>query len=69
MPPHFQFSIQNETLGTTLQLTPEQKTNQGFDTFSVLGRLKPHVTLEQARSEGEAFLVPVAPVTLVSAAG
>jgi hypothetical protein len=56
MPPHFQFPIQNESLWTALQLTSERKTKQGFDTFSVLGRLKPGVTLEQARSEGEAFL-------------
>lgn len=55
MPPHFQFPVQTETLWITLQLTPEQKTKQGFDTMSVLGRLKPGVTLDQARSEGEAF--------------
>ena len=56
MPPHFQFPLQTETLWIPLQLTQEQKTKQGFDTFSVMGRLKPGVTVEQARSEGESFL-------------
>jgi len=56
MPPHFQFPLQTETLWIPLQLTQEQKTKQGFDQFSVMGRLKPGVTLEQARSEGESLL-------------
>jgi putative ABC transport system permease protein len=56
MPPHFQFPMQTETLWTTFQMTPGNKTKQGFDEISVLGRLKPGATVEQARSEGEAFL-------------
>ena len=56
MPPHFQFPLQTETLWTALQMTPDHKTKQGFDTFSVLGRLKTGATLEQAQNEGEAFL-------------
>ena len=57
MPPRFQFPVGSKpTLWTALQLTPDQKTNQGMDDLSVLGRLKPDVTPEQARNEGEAFL-------------
>jgi predicted permease len=57
MPPRFQFPVGNKpTLWTALQLSPDQKTNQGMDDLPVLGRLKPGVTAEQARSEGEAFL-------------
>ena len=57
MPPHFQFPMQTETLWLTLQMTPEHKTKQGFDEISVLGRLKQGVTVEQARNEGEVFLL------------
>ena len=57
MPPHFQFPLQTETLWLTLQMTPEHKTKQGFEEISVLGRLQPETTLEQARGEGEAFLL------------
>jgi predicted permease len=56
MPPHFQFPMQTETLWITLQITPEHKTKEGFDHFGVLARLKPRVTLDQARAEGEAFV-------------
>jgi len=56
MPPHFGFPLQTESLWLTLQVGPDHKTSQGFDTFSVMARLKPNVTLEQARSEGEAYL-------------
>jgi putative ABC transport system permease protein len=56
MPQGFQFPLQTQSLWTALQLTPDGKTKQGIDELSVLGRLKPGVTLEQARSEGEAFL-------------
>ncbi|HWZ81284.1 MAG TPA: ABC transporter permease [Terriglobales bacterium] len=56
MPPKFQFPLQTETVWIPLQLTPDQKTKQGFDEFSVLGRLKPGVTLDQAHAEGESFL-------------
>ncbi len=57
MPPRFQFPVgSGAPLWTALQLTPDQKTNQGMDGLAVLGRLKPGVTAEQARSEGEAFL-------------
>ncbi len=56
MPPHFQFPQQTETIWITLQINSDQKSRQGFDTFSVLGRLKPGITLDQARSEGEAFM-------------
>ena len=57
MPPRFQFPVGSKpTLWTALQLTPDQKTNQGMDGLPVLGRLKPGVTAEQARSEGEAFV-------------
>jgi predicted permease len=56
MPSHFQFPLQAETLWTVWQLSSKGETKQGFDTFSVIGRLKPDVTFAQARSEGEAFL-------------
>ncbi len=56
MPPNFQFPAQYQSVWTTLQLTPALKTKQGIDTFSVIGRLKPGLTLERARAEGEAFV-------------
>jgi predicted permease len=57
MPPQFQFPVTNgKTVWTALQLTPDQKTKQGFDSFKVLGRLKPGSMAEQARAEGEAYL-------------
>ncbi len=56
MPSQFQFPLRTQTLWTALQLTPDGKTKQGFDQLSVLGKLKPGVTLDQAHSEGEAFL-------------
>lgn len=56
MPSHFQFPLQKEDLWTVWQLTPKGETKQGFDSFSVLGRLRPGITFDQARSEGEAFL-------------
>ncbi len=56
MPPRFSFPLQSSGVWTALQITPENKTRYGFDTFSVLGRLRSNVTAEQARSEGEAFL-------------
>ena len=56
MPPHFQFPMQTETVWTALQIGADHKTRQGLDTLSVLGRLKPDVTLDQARSQGEAFV-------------
>src|SRR5437868_6988599 len=57
MPPRFQFPVTNgHAVWTALQLTPDQKTKQGFDSFKVLGRLRPGATAEQARAEGEAFL-------------
>jgi len=56
MPPRFSFPLQGSGIWTALQITPENKTRYGFDTFSVLGRLRSGVTPEQARSEGEAFL-------------
>jgi predicted permease len=56
MPPGFYFPLQSSGVWTALQITPENKTRYGFDTFSVLGRLRSSVTAEQARSEGEAFL-------------
>ena len=56
MPPHFLFPLQNSGVWTALQITPENKTRYGFDTFSVLGRLRSGATREQARSEGESFL-------------
>lgn len=55
MPPHFQFPLQTETLWTAWQLSGG-KTKQGISQFSVLARLKPGATLEQAQSEGEAFV-------------
>jgi putative ABC transport system permease protein len=58
MPPQFQFPVTNgKTVWTALQLTPDQKTKQGFDSFKVLGRLKVGSTAEQARAEGEAYLL------------
>jgi putative ABC transport system permease protein len=57
MPPHFQFPVTNgNTVWTTLQLTPDQKTKQGFGAFKALGRLRPGATAGQARAEGESFL-------------
>lgn len=56
MPPHFQFPLQTETLWTTLQLSAEQKTKDGRDKFSILGRLKSDASLDQARAAGEAFV-------------
>lgn len=55
MPPGFRFPMQAETAWTTLDLTPELKTRQGFDAFSVLARLRPGVTLGQAQQEGELY--------------
>jgi putative ABC transport system permease protein len=56
MPPQFQFPLQTQAMWTTLQMTPEHKTKQGFAELMVLGRLKVGVTLDQARSQGEAFI-------------
>jgi predicted permease len=56
MPAHFQLPMQTETVWTALRLSPQQKTKDGADHFSVIGRLRPHVTLDQARSEGEAVV-------------
>ena len=56
MPSGFQFPMQTATVWTTLQLSPEHKSKQGFDSFSVLGRMKPGIGLAAARDEGEAFL-------------
>ncbi len=56
MPEGFQFPLQMRTLWTALQLTPDGKTKQGFDDLSILGMLKPGVTLDQARGEGESLL-------------
>jgi predicted permease len=57
MPPRFQFPVTYGTsVWTALQLTADHKTRQGMDNFQALGRLKPGVTLEQARAEGQAFL-------------
>jgi putative ABC transport system permease protein len=56
MPSHFQFPQRQESLWTALQLSPEGKTKQGFDELSVVGKLRPGVSLDQARAEGEAFL-------------
>lgn len=57
MPPRFQFPVTNgKTVWTALQLTSEHKTRQGFGFIKALGRLRPGVTPEQARAEGEAFL-------------
>jgi len=56
MPPRFQFPVTYGTsVWTALQLTADHKTRQGMDGFQVLGRLKPGVTLDQARAEGEAL--------------
>ncbi len=57
MPPRFQFPVTYGTsVWTALQLTADRKTREGMDNFQALGRLKPGVTLEQARAEGQAFL-------------
>jgi len=57
MPPHFQFPVTyGKTVWTTLQLTLQQKTKQGFDNFRILGRLRPGATVQQVRAEGEAYL-------------
>jgi len=56
MPVHFQFPLQKEDLWTVWQLTGKGETKQGFDSFSVIGRLKRGINFDQARSEGEAFL-------------
>jgi len=58
MPPQFRFPITNgKSVWTAFQLTPEHKTRQGMDGFQVVGRLKAEATPEQARAEGEAFLL------------
>jgi len=57
MPPRFQFPVTfGKSVWTALQLTPDHKTRQGLDYLQVLGRLKPGVTPEQARIEGEVFV-------------
>jgi len=57
MPPRFQFPVTfGKSVWTALQLTPDHKTRQGLDYLQVLGRLKPGVTPEQARIEGEIFV-------------
>jgi predicted permease len=64
MPASFQFPMQAGSVWTTLQFAP-RKNSDVFDMwrsdthtvqFMVIGRLKPGATLEQARSEGDAFL-------------
>lgn len=57
MPPRFQFPVTYGTsVWTAMQFTGDHKTRQGMDNFQVLGRLKPGVTLEQVRAEGEALV-------------
>ena len=55
-PAEFRFPSQDARLWTSLQLKPDHKTKQGFDDFSVLGRLRNKVSFEQAREEGDSFL-------------
>jgi predicted permease len=55
MPLDFQFPG-HAALWTTLQLDAQQKTQQGFDGFSAIGRLKPGVTRDSAQQQGEALV-------------
>jgi putative ABC transport system permease protein len=57
MPAGFEFPSQtSNAVWTRLQLTDKQKTEQGFDGFTVLGRLKPGVTRQTAQEQGEAYV-------------
>lgn len=55
MPPNFQVPLTEVALWTTLMhaltATPEQATSRGFHSFNVIARLKPGISLEQAKSD------------------
>lgn len=55
MPPNFQVPLTEVALWTTLMnaltATPEQATSRGFHSFNIIARLKPGVSIEQAKSD------------------
>jgi putative ABC transport system permease protein len=50
-PPQFEFPSRQDELWVPIAFSPQEAANRGNNSYEVLGRMKPGVSLEQARSE------------------
>jgi putative ABC transport system permease protein len=55
MPPQFQFPSRQDELWVPIAFNPQEATNRGNNSYEVLGRLRPGVSLEQAQAEMNAI--------------